>query len=77
VGYIEKDNPERARTFALEIRAKTNGLSQFPEMGRPGRVPGTRELVVHSHYIIAYRIREDGVQILRVHHVARRWPQHL
>lgn len=44
VEYIEKDSPERARSFALEIQAKTNSLGEFPGMGRPGRVIGTREL---------------------------------
>jgi toxin ParE1/3/4 len=47
VAYIEEDSPERARSFALEIRAKTNSLVEFPAMGRPGRVIGTRELVIH------------------------------
>lgn len=77
VAYIEKANAERARSFALEIQAKTNSLAGFPDMGRPGRVTGTRELVVHANYIIAYRIRGDVVEILRVQHVARRWPKRL
>lgn len=77
VEYIEKDNVERAKSFALEIRTKTNSLKQFPALGRPGRVIGTRELVIHPNYIIAYRVRGDVVEILRVQHVARRWPRRL
>ena len=72
VEYIEKDNAERAKSFALEIRAKTNSLAEFPGVGRPGRVIGTRELVVHPNYIVPYRVRGDIVEILRVQHVARR-----
>lgn len=75
VEYIEQDNPERAKSFALEIQEKTNSLAEFPGMGRPGRVVGTRELVMHHNYIIPYRIRGDVVEILRVQHVARRWPR--
>ncbi|MFA9217212.1 MAG: type II toxin-antitoxin system RelE/ParE family toxin [Sphingomonadaceae bacterium] len=58
----------------MEVQAKTNSLANFPLMGRLGRVAGARELVIHSHYIVPYRVREDAVEILRVQHVARRWP---
>ena len=75
VEYIEKDNVERAKSFTLEIRGKTHSLADFPGLGRPGRVVGTRELVIHPNYIIPYRIRGDAVEILRVQHVARRWPR--
>lgn len=75
VEYIEKDNAERAKSFAQEIQTKTDSLAEFPGMGRPGRVVGTRELVIHPNYIIAYRVRADVVEVLRVQHVARRWPK--
>lgn len=77
VTYIEKDSPQRAKSFALEIRAKTNLLSNFPDAGRPGRVAGTREIIIHANYIVAYRARTGTVEILRVQHVARRWPHRL
>ena len=75
VEYIEKDNAERAKSFALEIQEKTNRLAEFPGMGRTGRVIGTRELVIHPNYIVPYRVREGVVEILRVQHAARRWPR--
>lgn len=65
VAYIEKDNAERAKSFALEIQATTNHLAEFPSMERPGRVMGTRELAVDSNYIIPYRVRADVVEVLR------------
>jgi len=75
IEYIETDNAERAKSFALEIQSKTNSLAEFPSIGRPGRVIGTRELVIHPNYVIPYRVREGIVEILRVQHVARRWPR--
>jgi toxin ParE1/3/4 len=50
-------------------------LPNNPHMGRPGRVPGTRELVIpNTPYIVPYRVRGDELQIMRVYHSARRWP---
>ena len=48
---------------------------RVPAMGRPGRVPGTRELVVHENYVVPYRVKDDVVQIIRIQHVARLWPE--
>ncbi len=50
VAYIEQDNPERAKSFAREILAKTNGLAEFPGMGRPGQVIGTRERFIPKRH---------------------------
>lgn len=75
--YIARDNPQRASSFVGEIKDKTELLAHFPAIGRPGRVPGTRELVVHENYVLPYRIKGGVVQIIRVHHVARLWPQRL
>lgn len=72
--YIAQDNPARAQSFVQEIRAKTDLLTEFPMVGRLGRVVGTRELVAHKNYLIAYRVRGEDVEVLRVQHVARRWP---
>jgi toxin ParE1/3/4 len=70
-GYIAKDNPTRANSFVLELQATVTQLQLYPGMGRAGRVPGTRELVLHKNYIAIYRVRGDDVEILRLHHVAR------
>ncbi len=51
-------------------------LADFPAMGRPGRVGGTRELVVPgTPYIIPYRVRKEKIEVLRVFHAARKWPK--
>lgn len=70
-GFIVKDNPTRATSFVLELQAAVSKLQAHPGMGRAGRVPGTRELVLHKNYIAIYRVRGDDVEILRLHHAAR------
>jgi len=70
-GFIAKDNPIRATSFVIELQAAVNKLQTHPGMGRAGRVPGTRELVLHKNYIAIYRVRGDDVEILRLHHAAR------
>jgi toxin ParE1/3/4 len=58
------------------IRVQVEGLVQFPESGRPGRIEGTRELVIQrTPYIAAYRITGNTVRILRVLHGAQQWPE--
>lgn len=74
--YIAKDNPEAANKVACKIWETTRILSDHPAAGRSGRVPGTRELVISgTSYIVPYRLKAYEVQILRVLHVARKWPE--
>lgn len=76
VQTIGKDNPTRAKSFGKELRDKTKPLAQHPELGRPGRLPGIRELVVHPNHLVFYRVLAEGrtVQILRVKHAAQQTP---
>ena len=75
MGYIAKDNPEAATKVAEKIWETTQMLSDHPAIGKPGRVPGTREIVAAgTAYIIPYRVVANEVQILRVLHGARKWP---
>jgi toxin ParE1/3/4 len=69
--YIAQDNPNRATSFIAELKESTTRLQNFPGMGRAGRVPGTRELVLHKNYIAIYRVKDGHVEVLRIHHVAR------
>jgi addiction module RelE/StbE family toxin len=74
--YIEADSPQAAITVDDRIRAQVSRLARYPQSGRPGRVAGTRELVIHrTPYIAAYRIAGDTVRILRVLHGAQPWPR--
>jgi toxin ParE1/3/4 len=73
--YIANDNPAAAERIAGRISAASDRLVRYPQLGRPGRQPGTRELVVaRTPYILIYLMIEDRVQIVRVLHGARRWP---
>ena len=69
--YIANDNPIRATSFVLELQEAVTKLQAHPGMGRAGRVPGTRELVLHKNYIAIYRVRGDKVKIFRLHHAAQ------
>jgi toxin ParE1/3/4 len=75
--YIAEENPAAARRIVLRVLHDVEHLLRDnPQMGRPGRVPGTRELVVpRTPYIVPYRVQRATIQILRVFHGARRWPE--
>lgn len=72
--YIEADNPAAAAALDELFSEKAERLTDHPKLGRPGRVEGTRELVVHENYILVYDIVGDLTRILRVLHAARQWP---
>jgi len=76
--YIAKDKPSAANRVAKRILSAVNLLAEQSSMGRPGRVPGTRELIVSSTpYLIPYRVKNSCIEILRVLHVAMQWPDEL
>jgi addiction module RelE/StbE family toxin len=72
--YIAQDNPAAALALDALFAEKASRLIRMPHMGRPGRVPGTRELVAHRHYLLIYDVTGDLVRVLRVMHTARQWP---
>ncbi|SDE57067.1 Plasmid stabilization system protein ParE [Variovorax sp. CF079] len=75
--YIATDDAAAARLVVGRILDSAAQLAHQPGLGRPGRVPGTRELIVQkTRYIVPYRVRGDAVEILRVFHTSRRLPQH-
>jgi toxin ParE1/3/4 len=67
--YIAQDDPERARALVRTVRACIDHLARFPRMGRPGKRPGTRELILADvPYLAIYRLRADRVEVLRIRH---------
>ena len=78
--YIGDDDPRAVVAVATRILERIELLRENPELGSSGRRPGTRELVVDgTRYIVAYRIdtAQEQIQILRVLHGARVWPDRL
>ncbi len=74
--YVASDDPAAARLIVSRVLEAVALLAQQPGLGRPGRVPGTRELIVlKTRYIVPYRVRGDTVEILRVFHTSRRLPE--
>jgi len=73
--YIAAENPSAAHAVMARIESAVDVLRAHPEIGRSGRVEGTRELIISgTPFIVAYRIARDRVEILAVIHGARRWP---
>ena len=74
--YLAEDAPAAARRMVQRIFRAVELLKKNPAIGRPGRVLGTRELVVGgTPYILPYRVRGEAVEILRFFHGARKWPK--
>jgi toxin ParE1/3/4 len=74
--YIERDNFQAAVHTDDRIEEHAGMLVDYPELGRDGRVSGTRELVIpNTPYIAAYCIVGEEIRILRVLHGAQEWPE--
>ena len=75
--YVAEESPAGARRIIMRILHGVEYLlPDNPHLGRPGRVPGTRELVIpQTPYIVPYRLQGEAIQILRVYHGSRRWPE--
>lgn len=74
--YIAADSSAAAQLVVQSVLDAVAMLPQQPGIGRPGRVPGTRELVVlKTRYIVPYRVRGQTIEILRVFHNSRRLPE--
>jgi toxin ParE1/3/4 len=72
--YVARERPEAARRIALDVLRAIEDLRTFPNRGRPGRVQGTRQLVLTRPFLAVYEVREEEVQVLRILHGARQWP---
>lgn len=76
--YIDEDNPRAALETVLKVVHSVNQLSKHPTIGGPGRLEGTRELIVaDTPFIVPYRIKNEIIQILRVLHHSQKWPKKL
>jgi plasmid stabilization system protein ParE len=75
--HIERENSAAvAARIVTAILDHADNLAAFPHVGRAGRIPDTRELVVvDTPFIVPYRVRDDALEILAVFHSARQWPE--
>jgi addiction module RelE/StbE family toxin len=73
--YIAQENPKAAQRIAVRVQEAVEHLREHPNLGRPGRLSDTKELVVSgTPFIVVYWIKTGAVQILRLLHHAQRWP---
>ena len=73
--FIAADNPLAAADQDDQIERQVNMLLQHPKMGRPGRIKGTRELVIsHTPFVVVYREKPERVEVIRFLHSAQQWP---
>ena len=76
--FIEKDSDQNAALTVERILYAIEILATQPQMGRPGRLTGTRELVISgTPYIVPYRVRRERLELLAVFDGRRQWPRQL
>lgn len=74
--YVFQDNPTAAQELIIKIQNAANQLQNYPFMGKNGRVEGTKELIIsNSPYILIYRIKEETVEVLRILHTSKFYPE--
>lgn len=74
--YIAQNNPAAAERVRDNILTAVRNLADMPNMGRPGRVEDTRELMVRdTSYLVAYTVLDEQVVIIAVQHGAQKWPE--
>ncbi len=76
ISYLAREDKAIAVKAYASIRKQVDALALLPQKGRPGRVFGTRELVIQGYsYIIPYRVKENIIEILSVFHTKRQLPK--
>lgn len=74
--YIAQKNSNAAADMFVYVKSKVDALGEFSYSGRPGRVPGTRELVVDRYpFVVPYLVVGDELHVLRVFHTRRKLPK--
>lgn len=74
--YVFQDNPTAAQELIIKIQNAANQLQKYPFMGKNSRVECTKELIIsNSPYILIYRVKEESVEVLRILHTSKRYPE--
>jgi len=74
IGYIAAHRPAAARRLGEAIHHTADRLPTHPHLHRPGRVPDTREAVIHPNYILIYRVTASAIEVLAIIHARQRYP---
>lgn len=74
LAYISKSNQAAAQRLKNLIDERLELTRSFPAAGRPGRVSGTRELIVHPNYVVIYQITDSAIDVIRILHARQRYP---
>lgn len=74
LNYIAADNPAAAERMDTLFSEAAERLGELPQIGRPGSIAGTRELIPHENYRLIYQVDDDTVWILALIHTSRQWP---
>jgi toxin ParE1/3/4 len=72
--HIAQDNPAAAISLDEKFAEKARLAAQTPSKYKPGRYPGTREIIIHPNYVMVYRITREAVEIIRILHARQQWP---
>ncbi|BDC50166.1 putative toxin Y4kP [Bryobacterales bacterium F-183] len=73
--FIGEDSADQAQLVAASIYERLSALANFPNIGRKGRLAGTRELVLAPlPFIVVYRVAETTIDVVRILHGAQKWP---
>lgn len=72
--YIAAKNPPAAARMDELFSVAAASLAEHPELGKPGQIAGTRELIPHENYRLVYEINQDVVWVLVLAHISRQWP---
>jgi toxin ParE1/3/4 len=72
--YIAAQNPRAAASMDELFSVSAATLAEHPELGKPGHIHCTRELIPHENYRLVYEIYEDVVWVLALVHITRQWP---
>ncbi|MGK5063646.1 type II toxin-antitoxin system RelE/ParE family toxin [Janthinobacterium sp. LB3P112] len=72
--YIAQRNQPAALQLYNDIDSAISQLPNHPHLYRIGRVIGTRELIAHPNYVVAYRVEASAIEILAVMHTRQPYP---
>ena len=74
IRFIANDRPSAARHMRLLIEASVLPATEHPYLFRPGRIPGTREIIAHPNYIVVYQVMAERIEVVSVLHARQEYP---